>query len=104
MRDRWARGRPGRLEASEQAELAAIVLRGPDPEADGISAYTLEDLARICLERFGKPFHPASMSRVVRRLGFSRQKARPSHPKQDLAEMEAFKKSPGDPERNSVYA
>ena len=104
LRDRWAKGRPGRLEAGEQAELAALILRGPDPEADGISAYTLEDLARICLERFGKPFHPASMSRVVRRLGFSRQKARPSHPKQDPAEMEAFKKSPGDPERNSVYA
>jgi transposase len=45
LRDRWDRGRPGRLEAGEQAELAAIILRGPDPEADGISAYTLEDLS-----------------------------------------------------------
>jgi len=25
--------------------LAEIILNGPDPEADGISAYTLEDLA-----------------------------------------------------------
>ena len=103
LRDRWAKGRPGRLEGGEQAELAAIILRGPDPEADGIPAYTLEDLARICLERFGKPFHPASMSRVVRRLGFSRQKARPSHSKQNPAEAEAFKKSPGAAARNSVY-
>lgn len=38
---------------------------GPDPEFDGISAYTLEDLARICAERFGKPLHRASMSRVL---------------------------------------
>jgi transposase len=44
------------------------------------------------------------MSRVMRRLGFSRQKARPSHAKQDPDEAEASKKSPGDPERNSVYA
>src|SRR5208282_3938951 len=47
LRDRWAKGRPGRLEPHEQAELAAIVLRGPAPEIDGISAYTLEDLAHF---------------------------------------------------------
>jgi transposase len=95
LRDRWGKGRSGRLKPDEQAELAAITLRGPDPEAEGISAYTLEDLAHLTQERFGKPFHPASMSRVVRRLGFSRQKARPSHPLNDPAEAEAFKKSPG---------
>jgi transposase len=81
-----------------------IVLAGPDPEIDGISAFTREDLARICETRFGKTFHPASMGRVLRRLGFSRQKARPSHPKKDPAEAEAFKKSPGAFEKNSVYA
>ena len=104
LRDRWGKGRPARLKPDEQAELAAIILRGPDPEAEGISAYTLEDLAQLSKERFGKPFHPASMSRVVRRLGFSRQKARPSHPLKDPAEAEAFKKSPGAAERSSVYA
>ena len=36
-------GRPPRLDAEEQAGLAAIVLAGPDPEADGISAFTRED-------------------------------------------------------------
>lgn len=104
LHDRWGAGRPARLTEEEQAELAAILLRGPDPETDGLSAYTLEDLTRITQERFGKPFHPASMSRVVRRLGFSRQKARPSHPLKDPAEAEAFKKSPVALERNSVYA
>jgi transposase len=104
LRDRWGKGRPARLAPDEQAELAAIILRGPDPEAEGISTYTLEDLARLSQDRFGKPFHPASMSRVVRRLGFSRQKARPSHPLKDPAEAEAFKKSPNAPRRYSVYA
>jgi len=102
--DCWSNGRPPRLDANEQAELAAIILAGPDPEADGISAFTREDLARICEARFGKTFHPSSMSRVLRRLGFSRQKARPSHPKQDLAGMEAFKKSSGASGKTSVYA
>jgi transposase len=35
-------------------------------------------LCREIEARWGKRFHPASLSRVVRRLGFSRQKARPS--------------------------
>jgi transposase len=104
LRDRWGKGRPARLDPEEKAELAAIILRGPDPETEGISAYTLEDLARICRERFGKPFHPASMSRVLRHLGFSRQKARPSHPQKDPAEAEAFKKSSGASQKNSAYA
>jgi transposase len=91
LADRWGEGRPARLDADEAAELAEVILAGPDPEIDGISAYTLEDLALHSAERFGKPFHPASMSRVVRRLGFSRQKARPHHPDKDEAAQAAFR-------------
>lgn len=91
LADRWGHGRPPRLAADEQAELAQVILDGPDSEVDGISAYTLEDLARLSAERFGKPFHRASMSRVVRRLGFSRQKARPHHPDKDEAAQAAFR-------------
>lgn len=90
--DRWGKGRPPKLAPAEQAELAKIVVAGPDPERDGFSAYTLADLARIALARFGKSLHPASMSRVVRRLGFSRQKARPGHPQKDPLAQEAFKR------------
>jgi transposase len=102
--DLWGEGRPPRLAAHEQAELMRIVLAGPDPEADGISAFTREDLVRICEARFGKTCHPALMGRLLRRLGFSRQKARPSHPQKDPALQEAFKKSPGAFEKPSVYA
>ena len=97
-------GRPPRLEPHEQAELMRIVLAGPDPGRDGLSAFTREDLARICETRFGKSFHPSSMGRLLKRLGFSRQKARPSHPQKDPAEAEAFKKSPGAAQKNSAYA
>ena len=102
--DCWGDGRPPRLDIQEQAELMRIVLAGPDPEADGISAFTREDLVRICEVRFGKTLHPTSLGRLLRRLGFSRQKARPCHPKKDQAEAEAFKKSPGAFEKHSVYA
>ena len=80
-----------------------IVLAGPHP-AEGLSAFTREDLARICEARFGKSFHPASMGRLLRRLGLSRQKARPSHPQKDPAQAEAFKKGRRASARNSVYA
>ena len=41
----------------------------------------LPQVSRVQATSVGKTFHASSMSRVVRRLGFSRQKARPSNPK-----------------------
>ena len=83
--------RPGKLTAAELRELAAIILAGPDPEL-GLSAWTLPELCREIEARCNKSFHPAALSRVVRRLGFSRQKTRQRHPQSDQAAQEAFKK------------
>jgi transposase len=104
LADRWGDGRPPTFDAQEQAELMHIVLDGPDPEASGLSAYTLEDLANICEQRFGKRMHPWSLGRLLRRLGFSRQKTRPSHPQKDPAAQAAFKKSPSAAQKNTAYA
>lgn len=90
--NRRAPPRPGKLDAAELAELARVILSGPDPEADGLSAWTLPELCRVIERRFNKRLHPASLSRVVRRMGFSRQKARQRHPRSDQAAQEAFKK------------
>ena len=97
-------GRPPKLEPREKADLLEIVLAGPDPEASGLSTFTREDLVRICRERFGKSLHVSSMGRILRGLGLSRQKARPSHPQKDPAAQAAFKKSPATSEKNSAYA
>ena len=77
--------------------LVNRILRGPDPEKGEPSSWTLLDLCRFIEERFGKSMCPQSMSRVVRRLGLSRQKARPVHPRRDARAAEAFAKggSPG---------
>jgi transposase len=83
--------RSGKLTAAELRELAEIILAGPDPEL-GLSGWTLPGLCREIEERFNKRFHPAGLSRVVRRIGFSRQKTRPRHPRSDQAAQEAFKK------------
>ena len=42
--------------------------------------------------RFGKPFHPSSLSRVLKRLDLSRQKTRPVHPEADPKAQERFRK------------
>ena len=97
-------GRPPKLDAEEQAELVEIVLAGPNPEASGLSAFTREDLVAICRQRFGKRLHATSMGRMLRALGLSRQKSRPSHPQKDPAAQAAFKKSPGAAAKNSAYA
>ena len=102
--DRWDGGRPPRLESDELAELYAIVMAGPDPEIDGVCAFTREDLVRICEKRFDKTMHRATMGRLLRGMGLSRQKARPSHPQKDPASQEAFKKSPATPQKTSAYA
>jgi len=102
--DRWSDGRPPLLSAEEQAELLAIVLAGPDPEKDGFCAFTREDLVAMAEKRFGKSMHATSMGRLLRRLGLSRQKARPSHPLKDPAAAAAFKKSPANAARNTAYA
>jgi transposase len=101
--DRPKPGRPRKLDAAREAELSQAILAGPDPETDGISAYTLDDLAALVHKRWSVSYHSSSMSRVVRRLNFSRQKARPSHPKKDPAAAEAFKKSPANAEGNCRY-
>ncbi len=87
------KGHPAfRLNAAEAACLKAVVLDGPDPERDGISAWTRADLCRWLEETFAKTYHPSSMGRVLRRLKLSRQKIRPAHPKKDPEAEESFKK------------
>ena len=90
--DRPKPGRPPRLSEAEQAALMARVFRGPDPERDGVSAWTRADLCGWLGTRFGKPFHPSSLSRVLRRLALSRQKTRPVHPQADPKAQERFAK------------
>ncbi len=90
--DRPRPGREPRLSEGEQAALAGLILRGPRPEQSGLSSWTLADLCQEVEANWGKRFHPASMSRIVRRLGFSRQKARQVHPQSDPQAQAAFAK------------
>ena len=84
-------GRPRKLDSAQEQELSKLLIEGPDPDEDGLSAYTLHDLVAIAQSRWQVTYHPWSMSVAIKRLGFSRQKARPHHPAKDEAAQEAFK-------------
>ncbi len=92
LHDRPRQGRPARLDEAQRAALLKLVLDGPDVEVTGLSAWTLAELCREVEERWGVRYHEGHMSKLVRTLGLSRQKARPSHPKADPAAREAFAK------------
>ena len=97
LKDRPRSGRPPRLDHGRRAALRMLVLDGPDVEATGLSAWTLGELCREVEERWGVRYHEGHMSKLVRALGLSRQKARPSHPKADPAARDAFAKEGCNP-------
>lgn len=94
------RPRPGprpRLDEGRRALLRDLVLAGPDVERTGLSAWTLPELCREVEARWGVSYDPSWMGRLLHRLGLSRQKARPAHPKADPAAREAFAKGGSRP-------
>ena len=69
-----------RIERAVREILEAI---GEDPDRDGLSAWTRAHIADLIQQRFGHRYHVSSLSKILRALGFSRQKTRPSHPNAD---------------------
>lgn len=93
LRDRPGGGAKMRLSAERREELKAWVTKGPDPEKDGVSTYRLVDIAEWIATQWGKRYTLSGLSKLLRRIGLSWQKERPSHPKGDAEAREAFKKS-----------
>ena len=92
LHDRPRSGRPEGLTPGQQAALKAWVLRGPDPERDGVSAWRVVDTRDHAEEAYGVRYSEWGMARLLKRLGLSRQKARPHHPQGSAAERAAFEK------------
>jgi transposase len=92
LRNRPHPGRRPRLDDNQRAALRRLVLDGPEVEGTGLSAWILPDLCREVERLWGVRYHPGHMSKLVRGLGLSRQKARPAHPKIDPEAQAAFAK------------
>ncbi len=93
LRDRPKSGQPCGLDEGRQAALRTVILKGPDPERDGLSAWRIRDLCDLAAARFGRRYSETGMLRLVKSLGLSRQKPRPAHPGARRREQERFKKA-----------
>src|SRR3954465_6857746 len=93
LHDRHRSGRKPRLTPEQEAELAAAVEQGPDPDRDGVVRWRRVDLQALIETRFTVRLHERSVGEVLRRLGFARLSVRPKHPKADEAAREGFKKA-----------
>jgi transposase len=93
LHDRKRPGAKPRLNPKQMEQLRQIVLDGPEVEKTGLSAWTLATLCEEVMQRFGVHYHEGHMSKLMKKLGLSRQKARPSPPKADPATREAFQKA-----------
>src|ERR1700732_1618878 len=87
------RGPTARLAPSQKAELAAIVVAGPDRKIDGVVRWRRIDLQRVIGERFGVAYHERYVGTLLQQLGFSHMSARPRHPGQNAEIIAAFKKT-----------
>jgi transposase len=103
--DRKAPGAKAKLNPAQEAELAALIDAGPEPERDGVVRWRCVDLQKLIQDRWGVSYHENSVGRLLKRLGFRRLSARPRHLGQDPAAIEAFKKVfPTDWPRPSPHA
>jgi transposase len=93
LRDRGRSGPKPRLTPGQEAELAAAVERGPDPDRDGVVRWRRVDLRMLVERRFGVRLHERSIGKVLCRLGFARLSVRPRHPKADAAAQAAFRQA-----------
>ena len=80
-----------RLDEVQMAELEALVLKGPDPETDGVVRWRCADLREQVQRRFAVTVHERTIGKWLRRRKLTRLQPRPAHPRQDLAAQEGFK-------------
>ena len=93
LSDRQRSGRPPRLTAAQEAEVARIVEAGPDLETHGVVRWRCVDLQKVILARFEVALAERTIATLLKKLRFVRLSPRPYHPKKDADAQEAFKKT-----------
>jgi transposase len=86
-------GRPPMLTEVQMAELKELVLKGPDPEKDGVVRWRCVDLCRAVRRIYAISVNKRTMGKWLRKLKLTRLQPRPHHPKKDAEAQAAFKKT-----------
>jgi transposase len=91
--DRWGGGRPTGVSEGELAAVKAAILQAACRSGDAKPAFRIVDVAAMIEERTGVRYSVSGAHRLMKTMGLSYQKTRPSHPKADPAARERFKKA-----------
>jgi transposase len=91
--DRWGAGRPTAVSEGELAAVKAAILQAVCRSGDAKPAFRIVDVAAMIEERTGVRYSVSGAHRLMKTMGLSYQKTRPSHPKADPAARERFKKA-----------
>jgi transposase len=95
-------GRPSKLSANQQAQLPALLAKGPQAFGFRGEIWTTERVAIMIQQTFRVSYHPAHCSRLLRSIDYSQQKPIEKATQLNEAEIktwkeqrwEALKKSP----------
>jgi transposase len=90
--DGKAPGNPAKLNAAQRQALVEIVETGPTPEIHGVVRWRLTDLVKWLEAQFEVSLDETTVSRALKKQGYTKLSARPRHHAQDKAALEAFKK------------
>jgi transposase len=97
LKDIRSKGHPPRLTPEQLNAFANIVETGPDRAKDGVVRWRRIDLKQVIEQRFGVVYHPRTVGKILKALGFSHISARPRHPAQSERIIEMFKKTSPPP-------
>lgn len=73
LRSKGAAGPKRKLSSTQQSELAAALVEGPEAHGHATAVWTLPRVAKLIEQRTGQSYHPGHVWRVLRGLGFSCQ-------------------------------
>ena len=83
----------GRMAVSTAAQMPELTMKGPDPEKDKVVRWRCVDLREEVTRRFSVTVTERTIGKWLPKLGLTRLRPRPLHPKRNGVAQETFKKT-----------
>lgn len=84
-------GSKPKMDAEQEAELAVILQQGAEKHGFQGAFWTYKRIAAVTESHFGIHYQPRSIGEVLKRIGFSLQKATGKHYKKDEEKVQQWK-------------